>query len=642
MPEEKNKEANETKLKNLKELLSYLNEEYRQAKISEQTYNELKENYEKRIASIEMKLIKGNKEIPEKTAEAKPEAAEEKKEEAAKTAEQEPTAEAKPEKQPKEEPKTAAVEEPPAEEVKEKPKAEEETKTTEAKPKEEKKKLGFLGSIMKNLGSIMKKKPKKEEAEKKEEPKTAAVEEEPKEEQQPEEEAEKKEEQQPEEPKEEQPETAAVEEEPKEEKKKHGFFGSIMKKTQKEEKPPEEKKEEELSEEEKLLQEAASYVTPEGRPTGLEGGEAEEPKEENPAKTDVFMELEKLKVMLDTMRETKKATDETLQNIFESIGEIRNMSFQSDASLRETSAKLEKIEDEISDLKPQKITKKFSELDSELEKHQMQLEKFEMKTMDMADNINKALETLRAIGGIENLAKLNSEIQKKMSDINEVYKYIERLSMKTEKTYSEFNKSINDLILYKTKQDNLDDVMKDLLKSVDAISIKFESYATKKDFETLRKESLVIQNQINELNKALPLIKAKLPEKITTLKNQKEDIQIFLDFIKEQLKSKKIKVGEYEAMKRKNEKKLSEIDEELEIEWETFLSGLRVAQSQLAEKHEEPAEEKKEEPKAAEQEPTAEAKPEEQPKEEPKTAAVEEPPAEEEKEKPKKRRKEKH
>jgi hypothetical protein len=405
-------------------------------------------------------------------------------------------------------------------------------------------------------------------------------------------------------------EIAKEEEKPK----KTSLFGKLLKKkdktpekeeTKKEEKEkqttvkePEDEEIKEMTPEviERLAQRAAEQ-------SGVTETVFEEVKEEVPEEhpeTVQSVEIEKLKVMIDGIRDAKRATDETIQTMSESIGEIRSMEFQVDASMKETTFKLEKIEDQINEISPQEITKKFKTFNDTTEKQQSFLEKLDKKSEDLATKINKVYDMLKAIGGIENLVNLNKDIQKKIDDIKEAIKYVEKLALKTEKIFIDLNKDLEDISVYKTKQDSLTESVMDLIKSVDGINLRFENYPTKKDLEMFKGDLLLMQKQIEEINKVLPIVQLKLPETIVDTRKEKEDILLFLDSLEKQRKTGKISIGEYEDVKRKNLSKLKKIEARLKTEWEKIEGLIESGQlpiEKTPEKEEKPEEKKEEKEK---------------------------------------------
>ncbi|MFH0929002.1 MAG: methyl-accepting chemotaxis protein [Candidatus Aenigmatarchaeota archaeon] len=345
-----------------------------------------------------------------------------------------------------------------------------------------------------------------------------------------------------------------------------------------EEKPAEKTpKVEEKKEEEKLDIDKIEEVTPEvieklaAQMAEDSGGvvetESPEDTEESMVLTDnkLSIEIEKLKVMLEAVKDSKKATDETIQNISESIGEIRSMVMQADANFKTTAADMEKLEDEVSGIKPKEITKKFNEMKEDKDK--LELEKTTRKVEGSSNKVNEIYDMLKSIGGIENLIGLNSDIQKKLKDINEAIKYIQRIGTKTEKIFIDLSKGMEDSVMIKAKQEDFDDNMKNVLSSIDTLNIRLKEYVSKEDLDDFKEEVILIKKQIDEIKKVLPVADLKLPEELIKLRKEKEDIEMFLDSLETQAIQHKINKAEYEEMKRLNEKKLDGIRAKLEAQW---------------------------------------------------------------------------
>ena len=313
---------------------------------------------------------------------------------------------------------------------------------------------------------------------------------------------------------------------------------------------------------EKLARRAAGQMgvevappEPEPETTGGGGGMA----------TDI--EIEKLKVLVDTIREGTRVTEETIRNVSESVGEIRSTVFQTDAELKETSIKVEKIEDEMADINPREFSKKMRELVEKIEGQQLEFEKIQTKSEDYGERINKVFELLKTIGGIENLINVNKDIQLKLNDVNEALKYIERIGSKTEKMFIDLNKGLEELILIKAKQEDFDDALKEVNRNMDGMNVKLEGFIAKKDMDDVKQDMIGINKQIEEMNKILPIADAKLPENITNYRKDKDDITMFLGSLEDQYKRGRVSKQEYESVKIANIRKLGELKANLENEW---------------------------------------------------------------------------
>ena len=132
-------------------------------------------------------------------------------------------------------------------------------------------------------------------------------------------------------------------------KKKEGSRNAKKQKIEKtEKKEVEERPVGEILKEEGIIREERRDVVPEEIPT------------RNDELTKVLMDIEKVRAVVSTLREMEKDKEEMINELSENIGEIRSLFFQRDASIKETISKVEKLEDIVKEIKPQKFLKKLA------------------------------------------------------------------------------------------------------------------------------------------------------------------------------------------------------------------------------------------------------------------------------------------
>jgi hypothetical protein len=394
---------------------------------------------------------------------------------------------------------------------------------------------------------------------------------------------------------EEQPNAEPVKEVPKEEQKdeqkeKKKLFGGLFGKKHKDEeslkpeiaKPDKEEKSniDEDTGEVKMYGTGTAEDPYRSTPEVQQDTEEVEVKEEKPqvvgdTNTAMQIELEKLKAMIDNLREMKQGTDETIRQMSESIGEIRSMVFQADGNLKEMEMKVDQINDDISEVRPSEISKKFKEIGANTETSQITLEKHDKKFEDITTKLNETYDMLKGIGGLENLVSVNKNIQKKIEEMNEVSKYVERLSLKIEKVFVDMNKNLDDFVSYKIKQDGMFDSVNDLVKNVDGVNIKFEGYATKKDFQTIEEELLVVKKELEDITKNLPMINISIPEPVIQIRKQMDDIRMLIESLEEQHRNGKLNMNDYKKIKEVNQKKLMDLESGIKDEWNKIVASLR-------------------------------------------------------------------
>lgn len=320
--------------------------------------------------------------------------------------------------------------------------------------------------------------------------------------------------------------------------------------------------------------------------------------------TKMNAEVEKLKAFIDAVKETGASMDERMQKTTESIGELRSMVFQREGAARETELKIEKIEDEMSAIKPEKITKELEKRDRKSAEQDMILERLDRKSSDTQKIITGIRETLESIGGLENIAGVNKNVAEKLAKFGRAESEMQKLSSKIEKMYIDINKKLEEFTLYKTRQDSMGELLEDLMKSVDTITVNLDSYSAKSDFEKFKGDVLALQESMGRIRTSLdaviPLVQLKLPDSIKSLREEKEGIETLLSSIADEVKKGRVPRSEYEKAKARNMKRLSEIDEKLKKEWDGFLQALKIKQPQAAETktpESRPAEAAKQEPK---------------------------------------------
>jgi len=291
-------------------------------------------------------------------------------------------------------------------------------------------------------------------------------------------------------------------------------------------------------------------------------------------------EIEKVKAFVDAIKETNASMDERIQKLTESVGELRSMVFQREGASRDLEMKIEKIEDVLSDIKPEKYAKELEKRDRISAEQEMKIEKIERKTEDMLKIMNGIRATLESIGGLENIAAVNRSIAEKKKEIDKQLSEIKKLSGKIEKMYVEMNKNLEEFVLYKSKQDSMDELTGELTKAVDTITVGLGNYVTKKSFEKLKTDIIGLQNNINEIKKIMstliPIAQLKIPEPIKKLRDESESIKTIISTLDDELKEKKITKNEYEKIIKKNREKLAEIEEKLKNEWNNFLKSLKI------------------------------------------------------------------
>ena len=396
-------------------------------------------------------------------------------------------------------------------------------------------------------------------------------------------------------------------------------------------KPPKEleEKKEPPSENQPVAQTAPAQATPAQSTTTPAQPGVQMPQPVQATQPSVNMELietklkagtDRMSTVIDAVKESQKATDEKITRITESLGELRALIFGKESNTKDQVIRLEKLEEEMSGINPRKLEKEFGKRDKILTELSVDVDKLQNKMEIITRSMGEVQSTLRSVGNLENIATVNKDVMTKLREMQNISKMTDRMSDKVQKIFLDLNKKLELFMLYKSKQDTLDELSKELMKTVDGLSIKIEDYVEKRDLRNLQDDIYGVGNKIEDMRKIIdviiPVIDLKMPESIKELQKKKESVEGIIMSLEKSYRDERISKEDYLSAKEKNEKALGDIQKKLKKEWEHLQEMIKQGKSdEIKPKQVEQSKpkEKKEEPK--EEKPKAEEKPTNKPEE---------------------------
>jgi len=279
------------------------------------------------------------------------------------------------------------------------------------------------------------------------------------------------------------------------------------------------------------------------------------------------VEVEKVKTMIDSLKDIRSSTEDKIQRLMESVGEIRSLVFQREAKLGEETTKIEKLSEMVSEMEPEKIAKELGKRDKEIATHEAKLEKLEMKSDDMLKTMKSIKEKIESMGSLENVVEVSKNIAEKKVKIEKDLEDVERLTDKVQKLYMELGKNLEDFMTYKAKQEQMDELTKELVKTVDQINIKLDEFAKTEELDALKFSLTQLDKEISTL-KTQGISKEELPPELQELQRQREEIESLIKTFEDEYKERKISEEEFKKVKETNLKKLADIDKKIKEETE--------------------------------------------------------------------------
>ena len=268
-----------------------------------------------------------------------------------------------------------------------------------------------------------------------------------------------------------------------------------------------------------------------------------------------LIELERIKALLETFKESKRIMDEKIQRLSESIGEIRSMVMQRESDFRKLEADFHAVVDVISEVKPEKYLKELEKVKTRISTFETKVEKVEVMSTEALRNVKRLKEVLMSIGNLENLANMNKILSEKMREIETLSRNIQKISQNVERIYMEFKTRLDEFDLLKSKVSMIESDILDIRKNLDELIMKSTEFVDKKEFGALRDTIGTLEQTVAELEKS---IKENVSE-------EKETILELLKSLEEEFREGKISEEDYLRMKEENLKKLRELERKTPI-----------------------------------------------------------------------------
>jgi hypothetical protein len=270
------------------------------------------------------------------------------------------------------------------------------------------------------------------------------------------------------------------------------------------------------------------------------------------------VQLEKVHAYLDSMKDERSTGKENVQRLTEEVGEIRSNLSGLDRRFSESEIKLTEISESLGDMRPQRFLKIMGEEDAAIKLHEARLDKLDDLTSVMLKKLGQIEEVLKRLGSLEKIVNFSREAAKRLLEIENREKRITRIADKIDGIFMELNKRLEEFALYKAKQDTLDELSQEMMKSLDDMNTKIQKYAEKSELDEIK----------SALETELASVKAGTgagasPE-VQKLQSQKAEIEGLIAMLDEQFKAKALPEKEYQKTKNINLERLREIDKKIE------------------------------------------------------------------------------
>ncbi len=288
-------------------------------------------------------------------------------------------------------------------------------------------------------------------------------------------------------------------------------------------------------------------VLKEIRPEGIEVA----PKVEK-----LEVQLEKLRAYIEAMKDEKSGSKEGIQRLTEELGEMRSNVSGIDRKVSESEMKVQEIDQALGDLRPQRFTKALQDEDKTIKLHEARLDKLDDLNSVVMKKVGQIEEVLKRLGSLEKIVNFSKEAAKRLIEIENREKKINRVADKIDGIFVDLNKRLQEFALYKAKQDTMDELSQEMMKSMDELNTKMEKYVEKSELESFKD---AIQAELASIRTA----GGASPE-VQKLESQKTEIEGLIAMLDEQFKAGALPEKEYKKTKAINQQRLESIDKKIQ------------------------------------------------------------------------------
>jgi len=200
------------------------------------------------------------------------------------------------------------------------------------------------------------------------------------------------------------------------------------------------------------------------------------------------IEIERLKAILSTSNEYKKANEERLTRISESIGELRSSMIEREKQVKDLEISALKSADLVKEVQPEKLMLEVKKTESKASVLQGKLESYDTLISNIIDEI-KAIRKLTAeFEGTESIKEMNQEVRSELGEIKRRESKIEIESNKVTRIFEEIQKRYNEQQEIKSllNQTIINDT--ELKKELDSIKIKLSNLLDKDELIKVKSE----------------------------------------------------------------------------------------------------------------------------------------------------------
>ncbi len=231
-----------------------------------------------------------------------------------------------------------------------------------------------------------------------------------------------------------------------------------------------------------------------------------------------------LSAQIQALKEMRAIYDEKFARANESVGELRALMLDAEKDSQEIKVNAEKAVSLIEAVQPENLLGEVRRVETKLEEVKARNEKSEAIQAQMTEDFKEVKSKIVVFGtSEETLLKLQDEVKREIEEIKKSEAVIGRHSEKVEAIFAEVEK---DFANYKRLSDQVQtasDALRELVRDFDALRVRTEGFATKKDFSELKAAT---DEKVMEADKQLKALESAKTQFAQDAQSQVEQIKM--------------------------------------------------------------------------------------------------------------------
>ena len=203
---------------------------------------------------------------------------------------------------------------------------------------------------------------------------------------------------------------------------------------------------------------------------------------------DLTLKLERLLGRVEILENNRSEVNERITNLSERIGELRSSLVELDKNYSELIGKFDTIYDIAKELKPEKILKNLEKKEAEIEKNNAKIESIEDRLKILSGKFKDLSNAIEQIKGLKDVVSIADELNKKIKIVEDLKNKTEKNAGTVETLFYELKENLNKIRNNIDKIETNEDTLKELLRTVDRLSLKLNETAQKRELEKVNKE----------------------------------------------------------------------------------------------------------------------------------------------------------